>query len=111
MKVILNIGMGNNPFHWLNISRRFAYHTYGVQVEHTQLVNGGIWQGIEEDTLVVHLKEVEMSIQQLQSFVELLVMSFNQECIAVKAITTNETVIEYSALVYNPYFRDSKRRI
>ena len=102
MNVTLNIGMNGNPFHWINISRRLSYHTYGMKLKDSQLISAGIWKGIDEDVLVVRLKEVKMNKQELQSFVELLCMSFKQEAIAIKVHYEDGDPKNYSDLIYEP---------
>ena len=102
MNVTLNIGMNGNPFHWMNISRRLAYHTYGMKLKDSQLMAAGIWKGIEEDVLVVRLKEVKMNRQEFEAFVELLCMSFKQEAIAIKVHYEDGDLNNYSTIIYDP---------
>lgn len=102
MNVTLNIGMNGNPFHWMNISRRLAYHTHGMKLKYSKLVSAGFWKGIEEDVLVVRLKEVNMNKQEFEAFVELLCMSLKQECIAIKVHYEDSDLNNYSALIYDP---------
>lgn len=94
MKATLNIGMNNNPLHWMDLSRKLAFKTHGVEVETTELISG-TYQGEPEETLVVRLKNVKMTKDELENWLEFMCMALNQECIAVKSKVL-------TALVYNP---------
>lgn len=98
MKVTLNIGMNNNPLHWLYISRKLAYHTHGVTLKYSRLETS-TYKDTTEETLVVKMK-TNMSVPELESFLELLCMALTQECIAYRT----KGIIQISRLVYNPTY-------
>lgn len=100
MKLTLNIGMNNNPLHWMYISRRLAYSTYGVEVKSTELKEGE-YNGVPESTLVCRL-DVQLDQAQIENWVELMCMAFNQECIAVKGYYEDGDLRNFESLIYDP---------
>lgn len=101
MKLILNIGLTNNPFDWIYIARMMAYHTHGVEVEHAMLKQGS-YKGQKEDTLVCHLKQVKLNQEEIRHWIELLCMALNQECIAVRGYKKEDSEPAFEWLVYDP---------
>jgi len=103
MKVTLNIGLSNNPLHWIYISRQLAYHTYGVTLKWSRVEKGKYLDKTEE-TLIVKMK-TKMSIEELEKYIELLCMALNQDCIACQIKSKN---LKISNLIYNPTYEGKR---
>lgn len=99
MNVELNIGLGNSPLDWSEISRELSFRVKDIRVRHTQKVVG-VYASKREMTLYVDMDTI-MTEEQLISFIKDMCIALNQECIAVRSIG-------FQHLVYNPFFTGHK---
>ena len=97
MKILLNIGLNNNPY---SIGAIKALLSQKTTILNSQLYDG-FYKEPQEPTLVISLSFPDQKLSSVIQYIESLCIELTQECIPVLSDS-------FELLVYNPNYTGEK---